>query len=147
MNIWTFTARIARDAEVRFTASGDAVAAFSCAVDSGYGDKKKTTWTNCSYFGKRGEAVAPYLLKGTQVAISGEVTNREYTDKDGNKRTSLDVRVNDITLLGSKTESNRSDAPTTETRNEAPKQTGGFADFEDNIPFDNPYRGIRSMVV
>ena len=142
MNNWNFTGRLAKDAETKFLQTGDAIVNFSCAVDSGYGDKKKTTWPNCAMFGKRGEAVAPYLLKGTQVAISGELTNREYTDKEGNKRYSLDVRVNDLTLLGGKPEGR------TESREAKPAKpaTGGFDDIED-VPFANPYRGVRSLVV
>lgn len=120
MNVWNFTGRIGKDCETRYTPGGDAITSFSVAVSSGYGDKEKTSWANCAMFGKRGEVVAQYLVKGTQVAISGELTNREYTDKDGNKRYSLDVRVNDLTLLGGReaakeqkpgVDSGRSDIP------------------------------------
>lgn len=126
MNVWSFTARLARDAEVEFTQSGDAVTNFSSAVDSGFGDKKKTTWVNCVMWGKRGESVAPYLTKGAQVAVTGEVTNREYTDKDGNKRTSLELRVNDVTLVGGKSEE----------KEYAPKSPKN-SDFDDSldVPF------------
>jgi single-strand DNA-binding protein len=102
MNNLNFTGRIGKDCETRFTSEGDPITSFTAAMDSGYGDKKITTWLNCSMFGKRGESVAPYLLKGTQIAVSGEFTCREYTDKSGNKRTSNDVRVNDLTLIGVK---------------------------------------------
>lgn len=102
MNVLNATGRIGKDCETRFTSGGDAITAFALAIDSGYGEKKVTTWLNCSMFGKRGEAVAPYLKKGGQVAISGELTNREYQDKEGNKRFSLDLRVNDLTLIGGK---------------------------------------------
>lgn len=129
MNSWNFTARLARDAEIKYLSNGDPVASFSCAVDSGYGDKKKTTWPNCSMFGTRAESVAPYLKKGTQVAICGEVTNREYTDRDGNKRTSLDVRVNDLTLIGGKKDEGQS-APKPQS-----KGGGSFDDMEDDVPF------------
>jgi len=124
MNILCFTGRIGKDCESRFTSSGDAVVSFTAAMDSGYGDKKVTTWLNCSMWGKRGEAVSPYLLKGTQIAVSGELTNREYTDKEGNKRYSLDVRVNDLTLIGGKQESSKpkpgDDAPASFENDEVP---------------------------
>lgn len=136
MNVFNFTGRIGKDCESRFTPAGDAVTSFTAAVNSGYGDKAVTTWVNCSMWGKRGEAVAPYLLKGTLVAISGELTNREYTDKDGNRRFSLDVRVNDLTLIGGKKDSGAQNDIQTQQQASAPKQTGGFDDFDDDIiPF------------
>ena len=132
MNSLNATGRIGKDCETRFTSGGDAITAFALAIDSGYGDKKVTTWLNCSMFGKRGEAVAPYLKKGGQVAISGELTNREYQDKEGNKRFSLVLRVNDLTLIGGKPDSAAKPKP------EAQKQPGddsGFDGMEDDIPF------------
>lgn len=102
MNTFSFTGNLGKDCQTRFTSGGDAVTSFAVAVKSGYGEKAATTWANCAMWGKRGEAVAPYLLKGALVGVSGELTNREYTDKDGTKRYSLDVRVNDLTLLGGK---------------------------------------------
>ena len=53
-------------------------------------------------FGKRGEAVLKYLAKGQLVGVSGEATLRKYTNKSGVEGSSLDVRVNDLTLLGGK---------------------------------------------
>jgi single-strand DNA-binding protein len=113
MNVLSFTGGLGRDCETRFTAKGDAVTSFSVALSSGYGDSKLTTWMNCTIFGKRGESLAPYLLKGAQVAISGEFAARPYTNKAGEEKLSLDVRVNDVTLMGGK-QSNQS-APATNT--------------------------------
>lgn len=113
MNVLNFTGNIGRDAETRFTTGGDPIVSFSVALSSGYGDKKTTSWMNCYMFGKRGESVAPYLKKGTLVGVSGEFCARAYTNKDGQEKISLDVRVNDLTLLG---KSERSDsAPETRT--------------------------------
>lgn len=134
MNCLNATGRIGKDCETRFTSGGDAIASFALAIDSGYGDKKVTTWLNCAMFGKRGEAVAAYIKKGGQVAVSGELTNREYTDKDGNKRFSLDLRVNDLTLLGGRGDS---DKPADKPKPAQPAQAAGsgFDDMEDSIPF------------
>lgn len=136
MNVFNFTGRLGKDCESRLTAGGDAVTSFTSAVSSGYGEKAATTWVNCSMWGKRGEAVAPYLLKGTQVAISGELTNREYTDKEGNKRYILDVRVNDLTLIGGKSadQDNRTAEKITEKPSK-PGAVGSFDDFSSDIPF------------
>lgn len=139
MNNWNFTGPLGKDAETKFIKSGEAVVTFSVAVTSGYGDKKATTWARCEMWGKRGESVAPYLMKSQLVGVSGELTNREYTDKDGNKRYSLDVRVNDLTLLGKKDGASAPQEPREQRKPaEKPAQQssgGGFGDFDDDIPF------------
>lgn len=126
MNNLCATGRIGKDCESRFLSNGDPVTSFTLAIDSGYKEKKITTWLNCSFFGKRGEAVAPYLKKGGQIAVNGELTNRPYTDKSGNERLSLDLRVNDLTLIGSKADS---------AENKPGKPEQSFEDMEGDIPF------------
>ena len=77
------------------------ICSFSVANDFGYGDNKGTNWLRCSIFGKRAEGGLPqYLLKGTQVAISGELRVREYDDRDGNKKLSVEVSVSSLDLIG-----------------------------------------------
>lgn len=138
MNNWNFTGNLGRDAEQRFTQSGDSVVSFSVGVKSGFGDKATTTWANCSMFGKRGESVAPYLKKGLLVGVCGEASLREWTDKEGNKRQNLDVRVNDLTLLGKKDDDPHQYGAAKETkpqRNAQGGQKASIADTEDDIPF------------
>ena len=140
MNSWNFTGNLGRDAEQRFAPSGTAVVSFSVGVKTGFGDKEKTTWANCAMFGKRAEAVAAYLKKGTLVAIVGEVDHRDYQDKEGQKRYSLDVRVNGLTLLGGKSDRSESNAPSQpadkpQQRNAQGAQGGAFDEDSDQIPF------------
>lgn len=142
MNNWNFTGNLGNDCEQRYTPNGDAVVQFSVGVKSGYGDKATTTWARCAMWGKRGEAVAQYLTKGALVGVSGEVTLREYTDKEGIKRSSLEVRVNDLTLLGGKRDGEQhaprsGSAPAQSQQRSAPEQNsrGAFADLDDDIPF------------
>lgn len=97
------------------------------AVNSGYGDKAVTSWINCNLWGKQAESLAPYLLKGTKVAVSGEFTLRPYTAKDGTEKTSADVRVNSLTLLGNK-DSAKDNAP-------QPQQASDNAQYDPEIPF------------
>src|SRR5574337_121898 len=104
MNNWNFTGNIGNDAEQRFTPSGESVVSFSVGVKAGYGDKATTTWARCQMWGKRGESVMAFLTKGQLVGVSGELSAREWEDKQGQKRTSIEVRVNDLTLLGKKPE-------------------------------------------
>lgn len=129
MNNLSGIGNVGKDAEVRFTKNGDAIGSFSFALSSGYGEKAVTTWVNAVIFGKRAETLAPMLLKGTRVGITGELTNRPYTAKDGTQKYSLEVRVSDLTLLGSKGDSN-----TSKENNNAP-QAQPSVDFEDAIPF------------
>lgn len=128
MNSWNFTGNLGRDAETRYTQSGDSIVSFSVGVKSGFGEKATTSWANCSMFGKRGEAVAQYLKKGTQVGIVGEVSLREWQDKEGQKRVNLDVRVNDLTLLGSKQEQPQQKA-------DRPAKKSAAIDDDGDIPF------------
>ena len=131
MNILSATGNIGRDAELRHTPAGDQVAQFSFALTSGYGDKAITTWINCNLWGKRAETLAPMLTKGTQIGVTGELTNRPYKDKQGNEKYSLELRVNDITLLGKRSENN-----VQETRTERKAEPSLPNDnFEDDIPF------------
>lgn len=128
MNVFTATGNIGRDAETRFISSGEAVVSFTVAVKSGFGKSESTTWVQCSLWGKRGEAVAPYLLKGTLVGISGEISLDEYEGKDGTKNKTLKCRLNNVDLLGKKSSG---DAPA------KPTSSQGHDPFDDSqeIPF------------
>lgn len=124
MNNLSAVGSLGRDAEVRFTPNGDAITSFSFALTSGYGDKAITSWLSCSVWGKRGQTLAPMLLKGTKIGITGELTNRPYKAKDGTDKFSLDVRVNDVTLLGKPTGT----APKEQSNQQAPSEPDDFGD-------------------
>jgi single-strand DNA-binding protein len=95
---------LGRDAETAFTASQVAVVKFSVATsrrwkDQATGDwKEETNWSNVVFW--RGENVAPYLLKGTQVYIEGRLNTRSYDDKDGKKVWTTEVVADEVILLG-----------------------------------------------
>jgi single-strand DNA-binding protein len=74
-------------------------------------------------------------VKSQPVGVGGELTNREYTDKDGNKRTSLDVRVNDLALLGKRDGAQQERSQPAPQRSAPAQSGGGFGDFDDSIPF------------
>lgn len=99
MNSLTVTGRLGKDAETR-SVGETTVTGFSVASDIGYGDKKQTIWLDCSVWGKRGSALQEYLVKGTKVTVVGELSEREYTDKNGVDKKSLSVRVSEIDLQG-----------------------------------------------
>src|SRR5690606_7406434 len=135
MNSYNAIGRVGKDAQTRFTQSGDPVTGWSLAVDSGYGDKKQTLWLDCSLWGKRGERVAEYITKGSQLGVTGELGTREHDGK-----TYLTLRVGEVSLIGGRQDSGntsssgpRGGAPARERP--APQQALAD-DFDDaNIPF------------
>jgi single-strand DNA-binding protein len=130
MNTLIIAGPLGRDAEMRSMPNGDPVASFSVADSQGR--DKPTIWWNCQLFGKRAESLAPYLVKGQQVTVSGSITEREWTDKDGNKRKTMDVRVNDVALQGGRKDAEQSRPQ----RHSAPENaSAGFDDMDNDLPF------------
>jgi single-strand DNA-binding protein len=125
MNNITIAGTLGRDMEQRQMPNGDPVGTFSVADSQGR--EKPTIWWNCQLFGKRVSALAPYLMKGQQVTVAGNVTEREWTDKDGNKRKQMEIRVSDLALQGGKREQ-----PAPAPQSAPAPAAGGFdGDFED----------------
>ena len=98
MNVFTFSGRVGQDAELKTTQSGEKVLGFSVANDIGFGDRRKSQWIECSYWGKRAEAVSNYIKKGDRITVSGEVQLVEFQRRDGTPGSKLAVRVNDLDL-------------------------------------------------
>lgn len=105
-NVISLVGTLGRDAELKILASGQSILSFNVANNTGFGDKKKTTWYRVSLFGKRAEgSLKNYLLKGQQVFISGELSVNEYKSKEGQDKFSLEVMANIVDLVGGKSES------------------------------------------
>jgi len=101
--------RMGRDIEVRYLPDGKPVGNFSLAVN-GY-KKEEVNWIRCVIFGKGAEILGTYTVKGSQLLVSGRLQVRVW-EKDGQKRESVEVVVNDFQFLGSKNERNeRQEAP------------------------------------
>ena len=96
MNICIFDGFIGKDAETRYLPSGMAVTEWPMAVTSGYGERRETTWLRCKKF--KAEGLAQYLTKGVKITVQGELSNREFEDREGNKRMSLELVVRDVVL-------------------------------------------------
>ena len=131
MNSISISGNIGKDSEMRFLPNGDPICSFSVA-DS-MGKDKPTIWWNCSLFGKRAEALSQYLTKGQQVTVIGNVTEREWIDKDGGKRKSMDVRVSDVALMGGKRDQ-QSAAPAARPA-PAKAASSGFDENDSDIPW------------
>jgi single-strand DNA-binding protein len=128
MNVITVAGTLGKDAEVKYLPNGDAIANFSVADSQGR--DKPTIWWNCGLYGKRAESLSQYLTKGQAVTVTGTVSEREWTDKEGNKRKSMDVRVNDVALQGG-----RKDSEPQQERRQAPKPAPVDDLDSDDVPF------------
>ncbi len=125
MNVFNAIGRVGKDAIVRYTQAGKAVAGWSLAVDDGWGQNKQTVWLDCSLWGDRAEKLAPYITKGAQIGVTGSIGTREHDGK-----TYVTLRVADVTLIGGKGEQRQQ-------QREPAQQPAGepAADFDDDIPF------------
>lgn len=100
----TVYGHVGRDPELKFTPQGLAICTFSLPSDDRKKDKNGewvtvTTWFRVTAFGKTAENSNKYLKKGKLVMVHGKVRMEEYTDKEGNKRTSLEVTADDVVFL------------------------------------------------
>ena len=106
--------RLAKDPELRRTQSGTAVTSFRLAVDRDFKDKqtgqRATDWIDCVAWRSTAEFVEKYFSKGSLAVVSGRLQMRDWTDKDGNKRISAEVQVDNIYFGGSKRNEGGSDA-------------------------------------
>lgn len=129
--------RLGRDGEGK-QAGSTALFEFSVAEDVGYGDRKTTNWWKVQLWGKQAESrVVDFLTKGQQVAVFGEVTMREWTDKDGNKRLSPEIRANSVQLVGSKSDNAvpRDSEPAAPPQRRESAPAPRMDDMDDDIPF------------
>ncbi len=134
LNVCTFSGRLGSDAEQKYLPTGTAVLEFSIAVDTGFGDKRRSFWLKCAMFGDRGPKLAQYLTKGQQVAVSGEFDPRPYQAKDGAEKISLELRIAAVEFMGSKSDAQpaQQEAPQPKP---APKPPAPKFDDDDDIPF------------
>src|SRR5436190_11248223 len=98
-------ANLGRDAELRYTPGGAAVATINMATTEVWNDKagqrqEKTEWHRVVLWGKPAESLTEYLTKGKQIYVEGRLQTRQWDDKDGNKRYTTEIRGDRIVLLG-----------------------------------------------
>lgn len=142
MNVGTFGGRIGRDAELRHASNGDSVSNFSLAVDVGTKANQRTLWVDCVLWGKRAEALTPYLLKGGKVTVHGRVDLSEYQKKDGTQGAKLQITVSEVDLHGGSdkpADAAPAPAPARAPSKPAPPKAGwpqqGIDDLADDVPF------------
>jgi single-strand DNA-binding protein len=146
INHVTLVGRLTRDAELKYTNSGQAVSGISLAVNQRR--KRDDQWVeeahffDCVVWGRTAEALNPYLVKGKQVGVEGQLRQNRW-EQEGRTRSKVEISVNNIQLLGG-----RNDQPPREEPGDAPVSrpaaatpapaAGGIPpadEFDDDIPF------------
>lgn len=159
---------LGRDPETRYAPSGDAICNVTLATseswkDKASGEKKEATeWHRVVFFEKLAEIAGQYLHKGSQVYVEGSLRTRKWTDNNGQERYTTEIRADEMKMLGGKSEdsgeshqqSNQKPAQKQQNYKTPPKQPSaqggdrnGFDDFDQDIPFANPYRGFIPVIL
>ena len=141
---------LGNDPDVRYTASGAAVANISLATAESWRDKEsgeqqeRTEWHRVVFFGRLAEIVAEYLKKGSQIYVEGRLQTRKWQDKEGKDRYSTEIVANEMQMLGSRSggSSNQSydQSPPDDDTSSGNKPQKAAAkpkddEFDDDIPF------------
>ena len=138
-------ARLGRDAEIRYMPNGDAVCNLSLAVN--YGKKaadaqsRPTQWIDAALFGKRAEALAPYLVKGSVHCFTLSDAHIETYQKNGGGdgfkmvATVLDVELGPNTSDRQAAPAQQQSAPAAQRQAPAQRPAPNFSDMDDDIPF------------
>lgn len=128
---------LGRDPELRYTTQATPVCSFTVATNEKRKDRAGetqdfTTWFRVTLWGRQAETASQYLTKGRQVYIEGRLRLEEYTDREGNKRQSLEVTATDLHFIGS----NRGDEATGVHKTATTEQQSNEQDLsDDDIPF------------
>jgi len=155
MNKVILMGRLTRDPVVRYSqqSSGDqlCVARYTLAVDRrfsrrGGSDEQSADFIGCVAFGKSGEFAEKYLKQGTKICVTGRIQTGSYTDKDGNKRYTTDVVVEDQEFAESKGAASGGQGggyqPQSDAGSSAPQDASaeGFMNIPEGIENDLPFK-------
>ena len=119
---------LGRDAQYKTTQGGGELCSFSVAAEVGYGDAKQTLWIDVTRWGKGAEGLARILVKGSKVAVSGEMSTREHDGK-----TYIQCRADRVTIMGTPGERREPDGRQGHAQQAAQSYAGD--DLDDQIPF------------
>lgn len=137
VNHVTLQGRLVRDPELRSTGSGVSVCSFTVAWSEKYKENETKLFLPCTAWRSTGEMVSKYFRKGQEIAVEGKLSTREWTDKDGNKRSSNELTADRVHFCGPK-QWEGGNAPESELPGHRTTGSGvnvaadDFADFEDD---------------
>lgn len=97
--------RLTRDPEMRYTQSNTPVTSFTLAIDrdrKGPNGERQTDFIECTAFGKTAEFVKNWFAKGMMAIVVGRIQSRNWEDRNGNKRTSVEINANEVLFGESK---------------------------------------------
>ena len=139
------------DPETRYTTGGDAVCTIRLATtdtwkDKSSGEQKEATeWHRVVFYRRLAEVAGQYLKKGAQVYLEGRIKTRKWQDKDGQDRYTTEVEATEMKMLGSRGDGSNSQPAGNDPFAQQPAQNrqraATVANLDDDIPFQNPYRG------
>ena len=127
---------VGQDPELKYTASGTAIANLSIATTYERDGNKQTEWHRIVLFGKTAEVANQYVRKGSQVYIEGRIQTRKWQDQSGADRYSTEIVAHEMQMLGAKEKHDDTDhrAPAKEVQEPA-AATAPVDDGFDDIPF------------
>src|SRR5580700_11230502 len=101
--------RLGRDPETRYTSGGQAVCNFTLATDETYRDRngekqKRTEWHRIVVWAKQAEIAQQYLHKGSLIFVEGRIQTRQWDDREGQKRTTVEIVATNFRMLGGRGE-------------------------------------------
>ncbi len=99
MNICYLAGHVGNFIDSRKTQSGRHMLSFSLATNEKYDQKVQTHWHRILFFGGMAERISPLIQKGAEVFVYGKISPREYTDKNGNKKTSNDIIASEVKVI------------------------------------------------
>lgn len=123
--------RMVRDVELRRTNSGTAVASFTLAWSEKYKDNERKLFLPCVAWGNQAEFASNWFPKGAEVVAEGYLSSRQWQDKNGNNRETIELTVNRMHFCGTKSAQKEN----FNTLNEFVNQEFAEIDSEDTLPF------------
>lgn len=109
MNKVNLIGNLTKDPELRYTKNNIAVASYTIAINTRYGEQQETNYINITTWGKSGEFIKKYFTKGQAIAITGRLKNKNYEDSQGVKHYGMEVITEEIEFVGAKKEESKED--------------------------------------
>lgn len=145
LNCAVLMGRLVADPELKTTASGVSVTSFRIAVDRAYqkqGEERQADFVDIVAWRQTAEFVSRYFKKGSMIAVQGSIQTRNYEDKQGNKRTAVEVVADNVSFCGSKSENSAPQASYPPVANNATEPAAATFeavedddDDDDDLPF------------